>query len=42
MLIYEKSQPGRQARAQTPGKQDDDLLLAGLKDHLRREDIGLP
>ena len=42
MLIYEKSQPGRQARAQTPGKQDDDLLLAGLKDHLRREDVGLP
>ena len=42
MLIYEKSRPGRQARAQTPGKQDDKLLLAGLKDHLRREDVGLP
>ena len=42
MLIYEKSRPGRQARAQTPGKQDDELLLAGLKDHLRREDVGLP
>ena len=42
MLIYEKSQPGRQARAQTPGKQDDELLLAGLKDHLRREDVGCP
>ena len=29
MLIYEKSRPGRQARAQTPGKQDDELVLAG-------------
>ena len=42
MLIYEKSRPGRQARAQTPGKQDDKLLLAGLKDHLRREAVGRP
>ena len=42
MLIYEKSRAGRQARAQTPGKQDDELLLAGLKDHLRGEDVGLP
>ena len=42
MLIYEKSRPGRQARAQTPGKQDDELLLAGLKDHLRSENVGLP
>ncbi|MEC8601211.1 MAG: aminomethyl-transferring glycine dehydrogenase subunit GcvPB [Pseudomonadota bacterium] len=42
MLIYEKSRPGRQARAQTPGKQDDELVLAALKGHLRGEDVGLP
>ena len=29
MLIYEKSRPGRQARAQTPGKQDDELYWQG-------------
>ena len=32
----------RQARAQTPGKQDDELVLAGLKGHLRGQDVGLP
>ena len=42
MLIYEKSRQGRQALAQTPGKQDDELVLAGLKGHLRGEDVGLP
>ena len=41
MLIYERSRPGRQARAQTP-KQDDELVLAGLKGHLRGQDVGLP
>ena len=42
MLIYEMSRTGRQARAQTPGKQDDELVLAALKGHLRGEDVGLP
>ena len=42
MLIYEKSRSGRQARAQTPGKEDNEIALAGLKGHLRGEDVGLP